>query len=113
VADSNGDLFGTTQFGGARFFGTVFEIKKTVAGYASAPTTLVAFNAVGDGSRPFAGLIADATGDLFGTTSGLAPNGLPFPPGAGGTAFEIKNTATGYASAPTTLASFNSADGEN
>jgi uncharacterized repeat protein (TIGR03803 family) len=112
IADSNGDLFGTTQFGGPLFLGTVFEIKKTAAGYATAPATLVSFNG-GDGSRPFAGLIADANGDLFGTTSGLGPNGLPFPPGAGGTVFEIKNTAGGYASAPSTLVSFNVADGEN
>ena len=35
--------------------------------YASAPTTLVSFNG-SDGNGPYAGLIADANGDLFGTT---------------------------------------------
>ena len=44
IADANGDLFGTTSFGGASpFDGTVFEIAKTASGYASTPTTLVSF----------------------------------------------------------------------
>ena len=45
IADSNGDLFGTTDGGGANDFGTVFEIAKTAGGYASTPTTLVSFAA--------------------------------------------------------------------
>ena len=48
IADANGDLFGTTDEGGANSDGTVFEIENTgtVAApvYASAPTTLVSFN---------------------------------------------------------------------
>ena len=43
IADANGDLFGTTAVGGANGDGTVFEIAKTAAGYASTPTTLVSF----------------------------------------------------------------------
>ena len=45
----------------------MFEIAKTASGYASTPTTLVSFNGT-DGREPFAGLIADGAGDLFGTT---------------------------------------------
>jgi uncharacterized repeat protein (TIGR03803 family) len=109
TVDANGDLFGTTRGGGANFYGTVFEIKNngTVAApvYASALTTLVSFN---DGADPRAVLIADANGDLFGTTSGDGAYG-------DGTAFEIKNTGTVaapvYASAPTTLISFNYSNG--
>ena len=68
IANSNGDLFGTTLGGGSEpLFGTVFEIVKTLTGYASTPTTLVSFNG-DDGSNPAGGLIADASGDLFGTT---------------------------------------------
>ena len=44
IADANGDLFGTTSTGGANGQGTVFEIVKTAAGYASTPTTLFAFD---------------------------------------------------------------------
>ena len=103
IADSQGDLFGTTEAGGANDDGTVFEIKKTAAGYASAPTTLVSFNNA-DGSFPAGGLIADSHGDLFGTTSGGGAND-------DGTVFEITKTAAGYASAPTTLVSFDGANG--
>jgi hypothetical protein len=82
IADAHGDLFGTTVLGGAgtpahvpgsdqgilQGDGTVFEIAKTAHGYASTPTTLVSFSGA-DGNRPFGSLIADAHGDLFGTTT--------------------------------------------
>ena len=105
IADANGDLFGTTYAGGANAGGTVFEIAKTAAGYASSPTTLVSFNGV-NGAFPeqLGSLIADAHGDLFGTTVLGGASNL-------GTVFEIAKTATGYASTPTTLVSFNGANG--
>jgi uncharacterized repeat protein (TIGR03803 family) len=105
IADAHGDLFGTTLGGGANGFGTVFEIAKTVHGYASTPTTLVSFNGT-DGSTLVGGLIADAHGDLFGTTASGGANGV-------GTVYEIAKTAHGYASTPTTLVSFNSTNGGN
>ena len=67
IVDANGDLFGTTEFGGASGNGTVFEIAKTASGYTSTPTTLVNFNGA-DGFDPLGSLIAGANGDLFGTT---------------------------------------------
>jgi uncharacterized repeat protein (TIGR03803 family) len=68
-------------------------------------TTLVNFNGT-NGDGPLADLIADAHGDLFGTTvTGGANND--------GTVFEIAKTAHGYASTPTTLVSFNGTDGSN
>ena len=54
-------------------------------GYASTPTTLVSFNGT-NGAVPMASLIADANGDLFGTTSVGGANG-------DGTVFEIAKTA--------------------
>jgi hypothetical protein len=54
--------------GGAFRFGTVFEIAKTDSGYASTPTILVSFDRA-DGAFPRGGLIFDANGDLFGTTT--------------------------------------------
>jgi uncharacterized repeat protein (TIGR03803 family) len=84
-------------------FGTVFEIAKTAHGYARNPATLVSFNDT-NGSLPTAGLIADAHGDLFGTTEGGGANGI-------GTVFEIAKTAHGYASTPATLVSFNGFNG--
>jgi uncharacterized repeat protein (TIGR03803 family) len=102
MIDPNGNLFGTTALSGVNSGGTVFEIVKTVDGYASTPTTLVNFCSLpncGDGAQPEAGLIADVNGNLFGTTSGGGANG-------GGTVFEIVETADGYATTPTTLVSF-------
>jgi hypothetical protein len=120
IADAHGNLFGTTSAGGTSSAcpgsststsgcGTVFELKvdgTTATGYASMPTTLASFNGT-NGFYPFAGLIADAGGNLFGVTSGLGTTGY-------GTVFAIKTdsaTATGYASTPTTLATFNGIDG--
>jgi hypothetical protein len=67
LADAAGDLFGTTTEGGnSSPDGTVFEIAKTAGGYAT-PATLLSFNGA-IGGFPRGGLIADAAGDLFGTT---------------------------------------------
>jgi hypothetical protein len=85
IADANGNLFGTTYGGGGSGYGTVFEIVKSSGVYASTPTTLVSFDG-GDGASPSAGLIADANGNLFGTTNGG---------GSGyGTVFEV--TGSGF-----------------
>jgi uncharacterized repeat protein (TIGR03803 family) len=107
--DVHGNLFGTTEFGGAYNRGTVFEIpvdNTTATGYASTPTTLVSFNQT-DGANPIDGSIFDAQGNLFGTTRAGGPVN-------DGTVFELKvdnTTATGYASTPMTLVTFNGSDG--
>ena len=101
IADAAGDLFGTTAQGGASGFGTVFELVKTATGY-SAPVTLATFNG-NNAEYSHAGLIMDAKGDLFGTTSGDGTS-------SNGTVFELVKTATGYA-APTTLATFTGTNG--
>jgi uncharacterized repeat protein (TIGR03803 family) len=103
IADSDGNLFGTTAYGGANDDGTVFEITRTAGGYADTPTLLASFSGA-DGRVPEAGLIIDSDGDLFGTTTSGGANG-------DGTVFEITRTAGGYADTPTVLASFSGADG--
>jgi uncharacterized repeat protein (TIGR03803 family) len=102
LADADGNLFGATDVGGAHGGGTVFKIAKTARGYGSTPTILVSFCALAncaDGDVPLAGVIADADGNLFGTTDGGGAHN-------GGTVFEIAKTARGYASTPTILVSF-------
>jgi murein DD-endopeptidase MepM/ murein hydrolase activator NlpD len=79
IADVNGDLFGTTEFGGTNNEGTVFELVNNDGTYTL--STLVNFNG-SNGTEPVSGLTADANGDLFGTTSGGGANG-------DGTVFEI------------------------
>ena len=84
IADAAGDLFGTTAYGGAPGRGTVFELVNHGGGVYT-PTTLLSFNGA-NGAVPFAGLIADAAGDLFGTTFSDGPaNG-------NGTVFEITDS---------------------
>ena len=73
IADAAGDLFGTNYTGGANGDGTVFELVNNGGG-SYTPTTLVSFNGT-DGSGPFASLIVDAAGHLFGTTSQDGANG--------------------------------------
>jgi len=86
IADANGNLFGTTSEGGRFGAGTVFEIVKTAGGYASTPTVLASFDGT-SARHPLASLIADANGNLFGTTgSGPLGNGTVF---GYGTVFEI------------------------
>src|SRR6516165_5094070 len=105
IADARGNLFGTTQFGGAYGRGAVFKIAKTASGYASTPTILVSFCSLAncaDGAAPSGGLIFDSDGNLFGTTRDGGANGGSFS----GTVFEIPKILGGYASTPTTLVSF-------
>jgi uncharacterized repeat protein (TIGR03803 family) len=94
IADAKGDLFGTTEFGGAHDDGMVFELVKTCSGYAE--KVLHSFSgSPTDGFIPGAGLLADAKGDLFGTTAEGGAYGERH--GGFGTAFELVKTGSGYA----------------
>ena len=102
LLDAAGNLFGETSAGGAAANGTVFELVKGTGGYG-APVTLASFDGVNQIS-PRAGLIADAAGDLFGTTF----NGGPLNDGS---VFELVKTGTSTWSAPVTLVTFNGTNG--
>jgi uncharacterized repeat protein (TIGR03803 family) len=65
VQATNGDLYGTTQFGGAYGEGAVFKI--TPSGALTTLHTFCAQSGCPDGSQPEA-LIRAANGDLYGTT---------------------------------------------
>ena len=69
IADTSGNLYGTTFSGGSYDRGTVFKLDAS-NGYAL--TTLHSF-AGPDGSGPSAAVIADASGNLYGTTPMAAP----------------------------------------
>jgi uncharacterized repeat protein (TIGR03803 family) len=63
VRDSAGNLYGTTFSGGSGSAGTVFELDTT-----GKETILYNFKGGADGANPFAGLIRDPGGNLFGAT---------------------------------------------
>jgi uncharacterized repeat protein (TIGR03803 family) len=63
VRDSAGNLYGTTPYGGAYNWGTVFKVDPT-----GKETVLYSFTGGSDGGYPWAGLVRDAKGNLYGTT---------------------------------------------
>ena len=63
IRDADGNLYGTTQLGGAFGFGTIFRID------ASGNKTILYSFAGADGANPVSGLIRDKYGSLWGTTS--------------------------------------------
>ncbi len=69
IIDAAGNLYGTTYNGGADTGGTVFELTPA-AGGGWTETILHSINNNGiDGDNPYAGLIFDAAGNLYGTTN--------------------------------------------
>jgi uncharacterized repeat protein (TIGR03803 family) len=65
IFDSAGNLYGTTVYGGANDYGTVFELMPK--GDRWGENVLHSFG-VTDGATPFAGLVFDSAGNLYGTT---------------------------------------------
>ncbi len=81
VLDAEGNLYGTTVFGGADGYGTVYELSPTAAGPWN-ETILYSFKNGFDGSAPNSGVIFDTAGNLYGVTEGGGSGGL-------GTVFEL------------------------
>jgi uncharacterized repeat protein (TIGR03803 family) len=94
IADASGNLYGTTHGGGANVsfgidYGTVFKLTPS-----GSETVLYSFSGSSDGGFPYAGLIADASGNLYGTT---------YQGGADGFGTVFKLTGAGYVVAPFTI----------
>lgn len=69
VSDAAGNLYGTTNFGGTAGEGTVFELSPQTGGGWTEKILHSFANNGKDGTRPYSGLIFDAKGNLYGTTS--------------------------------------------
>jgi len=86
VLDGSGFLYGTTTGGGSSGMGTVFKLKTDGTGY----TALHSFaGGASDGNAPYATLILDGAGFLYGTTLD-GPSGM-------GTVFKLKTDGTSFA----------------
>jgi uncharacterized repeat protein (TIGR03803 family) len=70
--DASGNLYGTTSAGGTGSCnggcGTVFELTPSSGKWTE--TVLYTFTGGSDGGQPYAGLVMDAGGNLYGTTEG-------------------------------------------
>ena len=89
LMDSSGNLYGTTEYGGANANGTVYELVKSSTGYSE--TTLYSFKPQTQGDATFseANLIMDASGNLYGTSVEGGTNDT-------GAVFELVKGAAGY-----------------
>jgi uncharacterized repeat protein (TIGR03803 family) len=86
IFDSAGNLYGTTYYGGADDYGTVFELSPDGKG-AWREEIIHSFERY-DGTYPSASVILDSAGNLYGTTA-------EFGPGGQGTVFELSPNGRG------------------
>jgi uncharacterized repeat protein (TIGR03803 family) len=88
IADKAGNLYGTTYYAGVNDLGTVYKLTKNNGGWTE--RVLYSFKGGSDGGNPISTLVADAAGNLYGTTSegGAAACGC-------GTIFKMSRDSTG------------------
>jgi uncharacterized repeat protein (TIGR03803 family) len=87
--DAKGNIYGTTQGGGANSTGTVYELSPQKGG-GWTEKVIYTFSATGaDGTAPSAGMTIAADGTMYSTT----PDGGAFQ---AGTVFSLKNTSKGW-----------------
>ncbi|MBV9718074.1 MAG: hypothetical protein JOZ77_02060 [Candidatus Eremiobacteraeota bacterium] len=83
----NDALYGTTELGGAKGSGTVFELVPSGSGYTE--RIVYSFRSAPDGKQPEAGLCAQPGGALYGTTIEGGYDG-------GGTVFKLTPSGSKY-----------------
>jgi uncharacterized repeat protein (TIGR03803 family) len=88
--DAKGNLYGTTSAGGSTGNGTVFELKRSSSGWTE--IILHNFELQDDGGTPFAGLVFDHSGNLYGAATQGGVNGTD----GGGTVFELSPAGSNW-----------------
>ena len=75
ILDSAGNLYGTTYIGGSTGFGAVYKVDAS-----GLDTVLYSFTGEADGGGPWAGVVRDSAGNLYGTTpyGGTKDTGVVF-----------------------------------
>jgi uncharacterized repeat protein (TIGR03803 family) len=95
IMDASGTLYGTTQWGGTYNSGTVYRLKPV--GETWIETLLYSFNDNGqDGYEPYAPLISDNAGNLYGTTYSGGTSGKGCGGSGCGTVFQLKPVGKGW-----------------
>jgi uncharacterized repeat protein (TIGR03803 family) len=92
LLDKTGNFYGTTTNGGANSAGTIFKLAP-----GGAETVLYSFCSqpnCSDGSSPFAGLVSDADGNLYGTTQGGGSGSFSGQCNGCGVVFELAGNGT-------------------
>jgi len=98
--DTSGNLYGTTTAGGASSAGTIFELVPNSNGTWT-ESVLYSFSGGSDGANPqWCGVIIDATGALYGMTSGGGSQGMGVvyklaPNSGGGWTYGLLHTFAG------------------
>ena len=88
IWDQQGNMYGTTVYGGTYGLGTVYELTPSGNGYTE--NVIHSFSG-SDGANPYGGLVLDNKGNLFGAASGYGSYGggaiyeLTYVPGVGWT----------------------------
>ena len=96
--DAKGNLYGTASAGGAYGLGTVFKLAPSKSGWTE--SILHDFQNSTDGAVPYAGLIFDKSGNLYGaaTEGGTGGGGTVFElvPSSGGWTFNVLYSLPGW-----------------
>jgi uncharacterized repeat protein (TIGR03803 family) len=100
--DRAGNLYGTTNYGGAFGAGTVYELSPSSNGWSE--TVLYSFTGGSDGSNPGIGVVMDAAGHLYGATQF---SNVSYYDDGPGVLFELSPSNTGWTE--TVLYTFRSA----
>jgi uncharacterized repeat protein (TIGR03803 family) len=102
IQDALGNLYGTTEEGGASDRGVVYKL-----GPSGTETILYSFTGGADGATPLAGLVRDAAGNLYGTTLYGATSNACAPEDSCGVVFKVSPSGT-----ETVLHTFSNTDGQ-
>ena len=91
IFDQAGNMYGTTNYGGASGNGAVYKLSRSGGGWTE--SVIYSFAGGNDGAFPFAGLLFDSAGNLYGTTVNGGGTGCT---NGCGTIYELSPSGSGW-----------------